>query len=394
MAMTVLLTLGRLPKGLELARCLHEAGHRVLVADPFSLHLCKPSRAVSRSFKVPAPATDQSGFLSALADIVRREGVDLVIPVSEEVLHAARLSAHLTCDAIVLCPPFEALLELHDKQAFPQRVAAAGLRAPETVLGDDPTASALMQTGPTVAKGRFGCSGAKLAFHAQGATLPGAQANADWVVQRRVEGREVCTQAFCRDGQLLGHVTYRGLIHSGTVAVCFEQIDAPEIEAWTRQFVAHIGYTGFIAFDFIVDEAGTPFVLECNPRLTSGIHFFDHASLATAVCDPTSNQPIELKPQKRFQEGHTALTQAYSQILRPRTYWATLKTMGSARDVLWSSRDPLVFPLMTPMSWPVLKQVLFEGRNFGEAATLDIEWTGSGAQARPGEPAQLEARAS
>ena len=45
---TVLLTLGRLPKALELARALRAAGARVLVAEPFAKHLTGTSRAVER----------------------------------------------------------------------------------------------------------------------------------------------------------------------------------------------------------------------------------------------------------------------------------------------------------------------------------------------------------
>ncbi|MGA0800786.1 MAG: hypothetical protein ACO3P5_10130, partial [Steroidobacteraceae bacterium] len=75
---TILLTLGRLPKALELARALHAAGCRVLVAEPFERHLTGASRAVARSFVVPAPASDPEAYLRALTDIVRREGVDTV----------------------------------------------------------------------------------------------------------------------------------------------------------------------------------------------------------------------------------------------------------------------------------------------------------------------------
>jgi hypothetical protein len=124
----------------------------------------------------------------------------------------------------------------------------------------------------------------------------------------------------------------------------------------------------------MVDDEGEPWPLECNPRLTSGVHFMDHDDLATLVTGGSLDHPVRLKPGLRFQEGHTALTMAYANILKPKKFGAMLKTIASARDVLWSSKDPWVFPLMTPMSWPVLKQVLFGGRTFGEAATYDIEW--------------------
>lgn len=125
MGKTVLLTLGRLPKGLELARCLHGAGHRVLVADPFSLHLSKPSRAVARSFQVPAPARDQAAYLDALAHICRTQRVDLVIPVSEEVMHVALLADQLPVHTQLLCETHPTLLNLHDKFAFIEDVADA-----------------------------------------------------------------------------------------------------------------------------------------------------------------------------------------------------------------------------------------------------------------------------
>ena len=72
MPKTVLLTLGRLPKALELARALHQAGARVIVAEPFGLHVCRASRSVAKSIRVPAPNTDPAAYLDALEAIVRQ----------------------------------------------------------------------------------------------------------------------------------------------------------------------------------------------------------------------------------------------------------------------------------------------------------------------------------
>lgn len=375
MGITVLLTLGRLPKGLELARALNAAGHRVLVADPFRLHLCRPSRAVAKCFTPPAPAFHPAEYLDALLDIVRTQSVDLVIPVSEEVMHVAQLSGRLPDGVRLLCPAPERLVQLHDKFEIMTLVAEAGLAAPQTRLGDDPDCAELMSRSATVAKPRFGCSGGGLRFLEAGAPLDATLRRPDWVIQQRIRGEERSTLTFCRDGEVLGHVTYKGLIFSGTVSVCFERVDDPAIEAWTRRFAHHTRHTGFIAFDFIEDADGTPWPLECNPRLTSGIHFMDPSDLAAVVTGHALEGPVGVRAQRRFQEGHTALTMAYGRITRPKAFWRALKIVGSARDVLWSPGDPFVFPAMTPMSWPVLEQVLFKGRSFGQAATFDIEWT-------------------
>ena len=60
---TVLLTLGRLPKALELARALHAAGCRVVVAEPFRRHLTGASRQVARSVQVTSPVIDREAYL-------------------------------------------------------------------------------------------------------------------------------------------------------------------------------------------------------------------------------------------------------------------------------------------------------------------------------------------
>ena len=64
---TVLLTLGRLPKALDIARSFSSAGWRVVVAEPHRRHLAGASRSVARSIRVTAPAEDPAAYLRDLA---------------------------------------------------------------------------------------------------------------------------------------------------------------------------------------------------------------------------------------------------------------------------------------------------------------------------------------
>ncbi len=79
---TVLLTLGRLPKALALARACRALGCRVIVAEPFRWHLCRPSRAVDLCVRVTAPNVDREAYFRELLALIERERVDLVLPVS------------------------------------------------------------------------------------------------------------------------------------------------------------------------------------------------------------------------------------------------------------------------------------------------------------------------
>lgn len=372
---TVLLTLGRLPKALEMARALHAVGCRVLVADPSSLHLCRPSNAVDRCFTPPAPATDQDGYLRDLLKITKEENVDLVVPISEESLHVTLLERNLPPSVQIFSNCHDVLATLSDKYAFNRAAEAAGCTVPETHLANSPDARRLAASAPCVFKPRSGCSGQQLQMLTPDTLPESVFADPSAIIQKRVFGREVSTLSLCREGRILAHVTYEGLVFSGTVAVCFQRVDdAPQVAEWVSDFVEKGGYSYFLAFDFIVDDNGVPWPLECNPRLTSGLHFLDPADLGGAVRGLSETRDVGLKSRRRFQEGHTTLLQVYSALFRPSTMLKRAHAMITSRDVLWSPSDPLPFPLMTVSSWPVLKQVLFGGRTFGEAATHDIVW--------------------
>lgn len=375
----ILLTLGRLPKALELARCFYSAHCDVYVADPFPSHLSKPSRAVKESFQVTAPNVDRDQFGADILKIVEDKNIDIVAPVSEEALYVAALAPRLSAEVTLLTAPLDRLSKMHDKFAFIQAAHEAGLRAPETESASSPAVNRLLQGGDVVVKPTFGCSGAGLTFLNCGAALPETLRTEAYIIQRRIRGREISSLTFARNGVVQANVLYKGLVFAGTTAACFERVDdAPDANTWIEAFVAHHDWSGFIAFDFIVDDDGTAWPLECNPRLTSGVHFFDHEDLSQILLDPASDQQCRLKHQLRFQEGHTCLTKAYGHILKPRAFIDRLRLIFSTQDVLWAPGDRAPFMLMTPMSWPILSQVMFKGASFGEAATRDIMWRPDG----------------
>ncbi|MBL6821887.1 MAG: hypothetical protein ISQ67_08110, partial [Luminiphilus sp.] len=92
---TALLTVGRFPAALTLARSLQRHGVRVVVADPMKRQLCSVSRAVAKTYQVTAPNTDIGTWEQDILDIVDREQITDVIPTSEEICHVANLAPRL-----------------------------------------------------------------------------------------------------------------------------------------------------------------------------------------------------------------------------------------------------------------------------------------------------------
>jgi len=129
---TVLLTLGRLPTALYLARGFHDLGWRVVVAEPFAWHLCRPSRCVARSHKVIAPTVDSARYVEEIRAIAARENAALILPVSEETMHLAAPRDRPWTGSRLYAPDRETVLALHSKRRFNAMARELGLPVPET----------------------------------------------------------------------------------------------------------------------------------------------------------------------------------------------------------------------------------------------------------------------
>lgn len=369
---TALLTLGRLPKALDIARSLAGAGYRVIVAEPFALHLCRVSRSVARSYQTIAPNDDPQQYRQALLDIIDQEQVSLVVPISEESMHVVLLAPDLPRGTHLLTSDPTLVRQLHDKRAFIELADKFGLPTPTTALLGSAQARSLADRCDTVIKPVFSCSGNDITYLAAGESMPEQASDESILVQQRLTGEHLSTQSFAHQGRLIGSVIYRGTLFSGTVAAGFERVENPAVEQWVSTFIEKTGYSGFIAFDFIADEQGVPHAIECNPRLTSGVHFMEQASLAAAMLTPEKTSGISLKPARQFHQFYTTLTESQSAMFRPARLKPYLSIMRSHQDVTWDKSDPWPFLLMTPLSWPILSRAIFKGMSLGEAATRDI----------------------
>ncbi len=128
----ILLTGGRAPATLELARAFHRTGHTVFMAELARSHLSEPSRALKANFLVPPPRQQTGAFLQALREIVSRNKIDLLIPTCEEVFYVAMGRDALPCK--VFAESIEDLQTLHNKWSFAVQASNLGLAVPETFL--------------------------------------------------------------------------------------------------------------------------------------------------------------------------------------------------------------------------------------------------------------------
>ncbi len=375
MKRTALLTLGRLPKALDVAEALSTAGWRVIIAEPANWHLARVSRHVAKSVKVTAPNDNQSAYISDLLNVIKTENISLVVPVSEEALHATLIEEHLPENVTLYSMPQAKLRELHDKERFIKLAESFGLSVPQTHLLGTKEATEFAEHNDFIMKPICTCSGQGLEIHNAGDQLPDATTLPPTIVQEQMKGALKSTFSMCHEGRVIGTVVYRSAILSGTVGVAFERLENEQkIENWISEFVEKANHSGFISFDMMEDENETPHAIECNPRATSGIHFVARESITSAITSPQMTDSLSMRPQKLMQQFYPCLTETQGSLFRRDHFLEKVGIMWRAKEVNFSWRDPLPLWLMPFTSWQIMKRAFLQGESFGEASTHDIAW--------------------
>jgi hypothetical protein len=373
---TILISGGKMTKALHLARAFDRAGHRVILGESARYRWTghRFSRSVARF--VTLPAAGDPGYAAALQEIVRRERVDVYIPVcspasaSDDAQAKAALEEY--CEVLHFDP--DTLRQLDDKHAFAVAAAELGLDVPdahritdaEQVLAFDFTAPE--STPPYILKSIPYDPVRRLDL----TPLPGPDPDATrtfvqglpispqrpWVMQAFVSGQEFCTHSTARHGRVQLHCC----CVSSAFQLNYEMVVVPEIEAWVRRFVAAHELTGQISLDFIRGPDGRYYAIECNPRTHSAITmFYDHPGVAAAFLD---DHVATIYPTDRSRPTYWLYHELWRMLRGPHRRDA-LRRVLAGRDAIFDWDDPLPFLMVHHAQIPsLLIDNLRRGRNW------------------------------
>ena len=379
MQRSVLILGARAPVALDHARRFAAQAWRVHVGDSVSMQLTAVSSAVTGSVMLPSPRFHGFEFCRALERYATEHRIDLIVPTCEEVFFLSRFREHLPQTLMMAVDDFEKLKRLHSKIAFLEAARECSFDAPEsaavTTLGE---AREWAAGRPCVIKPEFSRFGVFVRIHREGipANAPELAPLGKWVVQACCEGTELCSYSVAAAGELLAHQVYRPTYRLGrSSSYYFEPAVEPRIEACVRALVAAIQFTGQISFDWIRDVEGRCFVLECNPRATSGLHLFGvRDELPEALLGHGALVRTQ-SPQPRMIAAIMATSGMWDACRRGRlSEWR--RDFARARDVIASPGDrrPLRGGLADVASYA--RSALRQRCSLREAATRDIEWDG------------------
>ncbi len=126
-------------------------------------------------------------------------------------------------------------------------------------------------------------------------------------IQKYVEGEPVACNFVALEGRILASNTvFKRLPHPAPTSPCcvIESLQHDQIDSISKALIKQTEFSGFGAFDFIVDgKSGQAYLLECNPVPTSVSHLGDVlgndlcAALFAVICGNQTRERV-VSPQK------------------------------------------------------------------------------------------------
>ncbi|WP_375503157.1 ATP-grasp enzyme [uncultured Jatrophihabitans sp.] len=362
---TILISGGKMSKALQLARSFHRAGHRVVLVEAAKYQLTghRFSNAVDRFYTVPKP--QDPAYAQALLDIVRRENVDVYVPVcSPAASYYDALAKPLLepyCE-VLHCDP-DTIDLLDDKYRFATTAASLGLPVPDTHRVTDSDEVAAFEfdgehPGPYILKSipydpvhrldltplPAGSSAETKRFARSKPISP----DNPWILQEFVAGQEYCTHGTVRDGEL----TVYCCCESSAFQLNYAMVDKPEIEQWVRTFARELKLTGQVSFDFIEAPDGQIRAIECNPRTHSAITmFYNHPDLAAAYLDADGPS---IRPLPSSRPTYWLYQELWRLVRHPSTVRERVSIIVHGKEAIFDWTDPLPFLLVHHLQIPSL----------------------------------------
>lgn len=376
----ILLTGARLNFGIDLARQLAANGHRIFIAESINWHPCSFSSAVIKNYHVVSPREKPDEFIQSIKKIIIDEKIDLLIPLWEETFYIAKQKDKLPSSCNVFCMPFENLHSLHEKWLFHSKIQSYGLLSPKTYLiNNQADLEKLNLPRPFALKACYSRASQRIYKIERDDPLPDLNITPDdlWIAQEWLEGDRYCTYSICHEGEVVANSIYPvEYAIEGRSCLSFRPVEHKDVLAWIKKFVKLEGFTGQIAFDFIELPNNQLYVIECNPRATSGLHLFSAEDRLDTAFLNTTKELILPKVSMKKQIGIGMMLYGWKSLPPGKTISNFFRQFFTVQDVIFSWKDlkpfffqPFVFMYYLAMS--KRKQ-----KNLMSAFLYDLEWNG------------------
>ncbi len=386
--MKVLVTSSRMPFALDAIRKLGERGHEVYATDSYAASPGSHSRYLAGHFVTASPSGDPEAFAADVERIADENGIDVVLPMFEEVFYLAAQHERLSKVTRLYAPPFRTLAQVHDKGTFQELCERLDIRTPRTVLahGQDELAEAIERFPKYFARAAFSRGGVglltntgPLAGHLKPEDCHPTEAN-PWLVQEYVDGPMHCTYSALHGGQVASHMSYRAPRQwEHSTGIQFVSVDPSDTLPTVEKLGSELEWDGQMSLDFIATDGGLV-MIECNPRPTDGVLLMTPEGLERGLLEP--EEEVLLVPAGREEQLDFAVfAQIFREPLRdaPETIHDLATVHGTDRG--WRDAMPKLYSFLALARFEKLS--LKDRKQLFVAMSDGITWDG---QPIPGLP--------
>lgn len=269
--MNILITSLRAPNTLDWAKLFQSENHQIIGCDSFRLPIGRFTKNI-HYFRLPEIKKDFEKYSQEIKKLIAK--VDFVIPTCEDIFWLAQIKLSQEEQEKIFMPPKEILFQLHHKYRFFELLPESdNIAFPQTKLiqkYDD----IIFNEKRTILKPVFSRFGQTVIrnVNPENCQKLAISTQKTWVQQEYIKGESLCNFFMAQNGHLIAHSAYRPKwLINNAAASFFEPIIDERMENFAQKFCQSLHFTGQAAFDFI-DDGKTLWVLECNPRSTSGVH--------------------------------------------------------------------------------------------------------------------------
>jgi carbamoylphosphate synthase large subunit len=381
----IMITSGRSPGGLELIRLLYQFGHKIIVIDSHQFTISHFSKTVEKIYQVPKPKQETKSYIETTKEIIKKESIDILIPCYEETFHISKFKSEFSSLCIVWCADIELLKCLHHKKKFIDLCQSFGMLTPKTAYFDKKECiSKERSLNNVILKPAYSRYADSVILNPNKEKIKDLNQHPHnpWLIQEKIEGRHYSTYGLAYGGHLLAQTIYPMEMTSFNICIHFEHTIHEELSEWVKKFVTKTKFTGQIGFDFIINEKGLIYPLECNPRMTSGIHLFRNsmelASLFSIPLRKNIDEDVEIFETVSPERQATFMISflVFFKIFQPFHFIRNLLSWLKGKDVIFRFSDP--FPVLGQffIFFKVMVLSFLKSVSMTEYTMLDIKYNG------------------
>lgn len=372
--MNILVTGARSLAALEVIRNFGFYGNTLYAADSVKNPICKYSKFLKKYFFVASSKFDEKRYISQIVGIVNDFSIDVLFPICEEIFYISKnksIFEKLCPNLKILADDFDKLKLLHNKFEFYKLSQNLGIPAAKSIFVSSKTDldEFIKENGEVILRpifSRFGTSALKI--------HDSVQIKEDFINQNLIaskfisDGKLVCYYCFCENGKIKFDISYSSPLESSVNACTIFEIfkNDDKIRKYAEKIIKFLNLSGNISFDFI-HSRGEFYIIECNPRITSGIHMFAKNNFEEMFFKNISSEKVVKISSQIF----------ILNILDFKNYnFKFLNKVFLLKDVLFCRSDLKPFFAVPMFVFEILKISAKESVSLIDATTYDINWNG------------------